>query len=72
MIVDTLVNEFKDTALSLGAGGNNCRPDAFAPLPPTFAACALRDVAIHDDKADRLVREMIGGVEGQCGDKAKV
>ena len=41
VVADGLIQEFKDAALLPAARGHG-GPDAFAPLPSAFAACALR------------------------------
>ncbi len=59
MIADGLMmQEFKDTALLLTAGGDGA-PDAFAPLLPSHTACSLRNMTVQHDKADRLLGDII-------------
>ena len=59
MVADGLMREFKDAALLLAADGSR-GPDGFAPLASAFAACALGDLAIEHNKADRLFRQVLG------------
>ena len=52
------MQEFKDTALLLTAGGDGA-PDAFAPLLPSHTACSLRNMTVQHDKEDRLLGDII-------------
>ncbi len=55
MIANGLMQEFKDAALLLTAGGDGA-PDRFAPLLPSHTARSLRNMAIQHHKANGLLR----------------
>ena len=65
------MQEFKDAALLLTAGGDGA-PDTFAPLLPTHTARSLRNMAIQHDKAYRLLGEIIRWLQTRCVNKAKI
>ena len=71
MIADGLMQEFKDPASLLTAGGDGT-PDAFAPLLPSHTACSQRNVAIQHDKPYRLLGEIIRWLQARSGDNAKI
>ena len=71
MVVDALIQEFKEATLLLDAGGDG-RPDSLTPPLPTLAACPLRDMAIQHDKADGLFHQIIGWLKAWRRGKSKI
>ena len=71
MIVDSLVKEFKDTALLLRAGGDG-RPNSLTPPLSPLATRPVRDMAIQHNKADSLFRQIIGWRKAWCRGKSKI
>jgi len=47
-------------------------PDAFAPCAAAFAACALRDETVDDDKSYCSFGGVVGGFGAGSGDELKV
>src|SRR5450759_590775 len=61
----------KRAAAALGAGRHR-GPNAFAPATPRFAARALRDLAINDQKAELLLHAVVGRFHARSLKKGEV
>lgn len=55
MSLDRLIYKVKRTSALAGTYS----PDAFAPGPALFAASALRNIPVYDNKAYRLLSEIV-------------
>ena len=71
MRLDRLAYKIECISALAGAG---CQygPDAFAPKPAFFAASALGNIAVYDNKPNRLFGEIIGWLNTRCGDKLEI
>src|SRR5450432_2917744 len=56
------VDELEHTFAMLSAGRHRC-PNAFQPAAARFASAALRNLAIDYHEANRLLREIVGGLD---------
>ncbi len=58
MSLDGLIYKVKRTS-ALAGTGSQYRPEAFAPGPALFAASALSNIAVYDNKAYRLLCKIV-------------
>ena len=64
---------YKIESISALAGtGCQYSPDAFAPSPAVFAASALCNVAVYNNKPNSLFSEIIGRLNAWCCDKLEI
>ena len=64
---------YKIECVSVLAGtSRQYSPDAFAPGSALFAASALRNIAVYDNKANRLFSEIIGRFNARRGNKLEI
>jgi len=71
MSLDRLIYKIKRTS-ALAGTGRQYGPDAFAPGPAFFATSALCNITVYDNKAYRLLSEIIGRFNTRCGDKLEI
>ena len=71
MGTDGLVHPVKGGAFLQGAGGHH-RPKSFAEIASSLATRALGHVPIHPDKAQSLLRAVIGWVDLWRSDETKI
>jgi len=71
MSLDRLVYKIECVSALAGTG---CQygPDAFTPGPAVFAASALGNIAVYDNKSNRLFSEIIGWLNARCGNELKI
>jgi len=71
MSLDRLIYKVKRTS-ALAGTGSQYSPDAFAPSSAFFAASALCDMAVYDNKAYCLLSHIICRLNARRCDKAKI
>ena len=68
---NTIPDKFPGGAFLLAAGGKD-RPDAFGPLTSPLGTGALSDLAINNNGSDRLLGQIVGGLDQRIGEETQV